>query len=158
MGKRLQCCSHFTIIPYIKFKSENAGFISVFYFPFEQVEAFVKGPDAYEKLVEELVAGHERVEATLVSNLLCVTPDPLRDFSRLTALVARLEESAAEGSVSHVLSLLGSILPTYRPGTPSGLSDIVHEAEGGAADDAPASAGDHVTVSGLSPIGPRRRT
>ena len=38
MGKRLQCCSHFTIIPYIKFKSENAGFISVFYFPFEQVE------------------------------------------------------------------------------------------------------------------------
>ena len=111
-----------------------------------------------EKLVEELVAAHEQVEATLVPNVLCVTPDPLRDFSRLTALVARLEESAAEGSVSHVLSLLGSILPTYRPGTPSGLSDIVHEAEGGAADDAPASAGDHVTASGLSPIGPRRRT
>ena len=111
-----------------------------------------------EKLVEELVAGHERVEATAVSKVLCVRPDPARDVSRLTALVVRLEESAAEGSVSGVLSLLGSILPTYRPaGLPSVL-DGAHDVEGVAAEDVPASSSDHVTASGPSPMGPRGRT
>jgi FlaA1/EpsC-like NDP-sugar epimerase len=111
-----------------------------------------------EKLVEELVADHERAESTPVSNVLCVRPDPARDLSRLAALVGRLEESAAEGSVSHVLNLLGVILPTYRPATTPGLLDGAHDVEGGAADDAPASSADHVTASGLSPTGPPRRT
>jgi FlaA1/EpsC-like NDP-sugar epimerase len=111
-----------------------------------------------EKLVEELVADHERAESTPVSNVLCVRPDPARDLSRLAALVGRLEESAAEGSVSQVLNLLGVILPTYRPATTPGLLDGPHDVEGGAADDAPASSADHVTASGLSPTGPPRRT
>jgi len=111
-----------------------------------------------EKLVEELVAGHEQVEKTSVSKVLCVRPDSARDLSRLTPLVARLEEAAAEGSVSHVLGLLGSILPDYRPTPLPGLVDGVPEAEAPAAEDAPPSTADHVTVSGLSPSGPRRRT
>ncbi|MGC3974393.1 MAG: nucleoside-diphosphate sugar epimerase/dehydratase [Nitrospira sp.] len=111
-----------------------------------------------EKLVEELVADHERVEVTSVSKVLCIRPDPARDLSRLTALVARLEESAAEGSVSHVLGLLGSILPTYRPAAIPDLLEGLHDTEGGAAEDAPAASSDQVTASGLSPIGPHRRT
>ncbi|MBS0157319.1 MAG: polysaccharide biosynthesis protein [Nitrospira sp.] len=111
-----------------------------------------------EKLVEELVAGHERVEATPVSKVLCVRPDPACDLSRLTALVASLEESAAEGSVSQVLNLLGSILPTYHPVILPGMSDGAHDAEGGTADDVPGSSVDHLTTSGPSPIGPHRRT
>lgn len=113
-----------------------------------------------EKLVEELVAGHELVEATPVSKVLCVKPDPARDLSRLPALLASLEESAAEGSVSEVLNLLGSILPTYRPAILPCMSDGAHNAEGGTVDtvdEAPGSSADHVTASGLSPIGPHRR-
>lgn len=104
-----------------------------------------------EKLVEELVADHERVEATAVSKVLCVTQDPARDLSGLMALVSRLEESAAEGSVSHVLGLLAAILPTYCPAILPGLLEGAHDAEA-------ASSTDHVTASGLSPTGPHRRT
>ena len=56
-----------------------------------------------EKLTEELVAGHETVESTAVQKVLCIRPDPARNFGQLSGLVARLEESAAEGNVSKVL-------------------------------------------------------
>ena len=110
-----------------------------------------------EKLVEELVAGHERVETTAVTKVLCVRPDPARDLSRLPALVARLEESAAEGSVSNVLSLLRSILPTYRPAVALVVQESAHDsAVVGTEEPLPASA-DIVTVSALSPTGQRRQ-
>jgi FlaA1/EpsC-like NDP-sugar epimerase len=68
-----------------------------------------------EKLIEELMADHETVEPTAVPKVLCVRPDPARNLSRLSGLVARLEESASGGSASKVQSLLGDILTTYRP-------------------------------------------
>lgn len=110
-----------------------------------------------EKLVEELVAGHERVETTAVSKVLCVRPDPARDLSRLPALVARLEESAAEGSVVHVLSLLRSILPAYRSAVAPVVQESAHDSVGiGTEKPLPASV-DIVTVSGPSPTGRPRR-
>ncbi|MCI1277969.1 MAG: polysaccharide biosynthesis protein [Nitrospira sp.] len=110
-----------------------------------------------EKLTEELVAGHETVEATSVSNVLCIRPDPARDLTQLSGLVARLEESAAEGHVSKVLALLGAILPTYGP---AGTA-LIHEG-GGETDgllleesgQAPAGIG---TVAGVAPTVPHRR-
>jgi len=106
-----------------------------------------------EKLVEELVADYETVELTVVPKILCVRPEAGRDFSRLTGLVRRLEESAAEGNSSHLQALLCRILPTYRP---SGEAPAQETA--GASDDVQSgislpSPGSIVTVAGSSRIG-----
>lgn len=110
-----------------------------------------------EKLTEELVAGHETVESTAVQKVLCIRPDPARNFAQLSGLVARLEESAAEGSVSQVLGLLRVILPAYRPAVPPVVQESAHDPVGsGTEEPLPAPAG-IVTVSGLSPtVQPRR--
>jgi FlaA1/EpsC-like NDP-sugar epimerase len=110
-----------------------------------------------EKLVEELVACHETVEATSVSKILCVRPDSTRDLSRLPGRITQLEQSAAEGSVSKVLAILCDILPTYRPSGVYPVRERVGDSDGGSPEDALSSSAGATTVAGLSPTGPRRR-
>ncbi|MCS6318640.1 MAG: polysaccharide biosynthesis protein [Nitrospira sp.] len=110
-----------------------------------------------EKLTEELVAGHETVEATSVSKVLCIRPDPARDLAQLSGLVARLEESAAEGNVSQVLALLGVILPTYCPAGTSLIHEGGGETDGLLSDDPGQSPAGIATVAGVAPTVPHRR-
>jgi len=110
-----------------------------------------------EKLTEELVAGHETVESTTVQKVLCIRPDPARNFAQLSGLVARLEESAAEGHVSKVLALLCAILPTYCP-----AGTLLSQERGGETDallsEIPAQSPAGIeTVAGLAPAAPHRR-
>ena len=110
-----------------------------------------------EKLTEELVAGHETVEATSVANVLCIRPDPARDLAQLSGLVARLEESAAEGNVSKVLALLGAILPTYGPAGTSLIHEGGGETDGPLSEDPSQSPTGIATVAGVAPNVPHRR-
>lgn len=87
-----------------------------------------------EKLIEELVSLHETVEQTAVPNVLCVRRRPIAHPVHLAALIARLEEAAAEGNMPNLTAALCAILPAYRP---SGLS--------------PSSPADAVTVVEESP-------
>ena len=110
-----------------------------------------------EKLTEELVAGHETVESTTVQKVLCIRPDPARNFAQLSGLVARLEESAAEGNVSKVLALLCAILPSYCP-----AGTLLSQERGGETDallsEIPAQSPAGIeTVAGLAPAAPHRR-
>ena len=110
-----------------------------------------------EKLTEELVAGHETVESTTVQKVLCIRPNPARNFAQLSGLVARLEESAAEGHVSKVLALLCAILPTYCP-----AGTLLSQERGGETDallsEIPAQSPAGIeTVAGLAPAAPHRR-
>lgn len=104
-----------------------------------------------EKLVEELVAQHETVEPTAVPKVRCVRPAPGRDLSRLSALVTRLEESAAEGKVSNVLGLLHTILPTYHSPARPVLQESLHGSRGLIAEDSVLSSAEVVTVAGIDP-------
>jgi FlaA1/EpsC-like NDP-sugar epimerase len=112
-----------------------------------------------EKLVEELVAGEETVEPTAIPKVLCVHPDPARDLSRLFDLVSKLEDAAAEGSVSKVLALLCRILPAYRPAAVLPGRESVGDSDDGLMpeDRLPSAAPDIVTAAGSSPTGPRRQ-
>ncbi|MGB4995001.1 MAG: polysaccharide biosynthesis protein, partial [Nitrospira sp.] len=110
-----------------------------------------------EKLTEELVADHETVESTTVQKVLCIRPNPARNFAQLSGLVARLEESAAEGHVSKVLALLCAILPTYCP-----AGTLLSQERGGETDallsEIPAQSPAGIeTVAGLAPAAPHRR-
>lgn len=110
-----------------------------------------------EKLTEELVAGHETVEATSVSKVLCIRPDPARDLAQLSGLVARLEESAAEGNVSQVLALLGATLPTYCPAGTSLIHEGGGETDGLLSEEPGQSPAGIATVAGVAPTVPHRR-
>ncbi|MBA2487577.1 MAG: polysaccharide biosynthesis protein [Nitrospira sp.] len=108
------------------------------------------GPRPGEKLVEELVAGQEAVEATSVQKILCVRHDPARDLSHLPGLIMRLEQSAAEGSVSKVLAILCDILPTYRPSDMFPVHESVGDSDVMTVQDSLPSAANAVTIAGLS--------
>jgi FlaA1/EpsC-like NDP-sugar epimerase len=84
-----------------------------------------------EKVIEELVSLHETVERTAVPKVLCVRQGQMRDPTGLPALIARLEEAAAEGNVANVLATLCDILPAYRPPglSPSSPADVVTAVE-----------------------------
>ena len=110
-----------------------------------------------EKLTEELVAGHETVESTAVQKVLCIRPDPARNFAQLSGLVARLEESAAEGNVSKVLALLCAILPTYCPAGTSLIQERGGETDALLPEDPAQSPAGIETVAGLAPTAPHRR-
>ena len=110
-----------------------------------------------EKLTEELVAGHETVESTTVQKVLCIRPDPARNFAQLSGLVARLEESAAEGHVSKVLALLCAILPTYCPAGTSFIQERGGETDGLLSEDPAQSPAGIETGAGLAPTAPLRR-
>ncbi|HAP38819.1 MAG TPA: hypothetical protein DCQ94_03575 [Nitrospira sp.] len=110
-----------------------------------------------EKLVEELVAAHERVEKTAISKVLAVVPDSGRDLTRLSTLVAQLEESAAEGSVATVLELLRTMLPSYHPSPVPATSEGSPDADNGVTEGVPAPSVDIVTAAGPSSTGSRRR-
>ncbi|MFZ1554738.1 MAG: hypothetical protein WAT38_01065, partial [Nitrospira sp.] len=78
-------------------------------------------------------------------------------FAQLSGLVARLEESAAEGHVSKVLALLCAILPTYCP-----AGTLLSQERGGETDallsEIPAQSPAGIeTVAGLAPAAPHRR-
>ncbi len=104
-----------------------------------------------EKLVEELVAAHERVEKTAVSKVLAVVPDSGRDLTRLSTLVAQLEELAAEGSVATVLELLRVILPSYHPAPIPATLDGVSCPDSGVMEEVPTTSVDVVTAAAPSP-------
>jgi len=110
-----------------------------------------------EKLVEELVARHERVEATPVSRVLCIRPDPERELPRLSRLVAQLEEAAAEGNVPKVLSMLGAILPSYQPSVQPAAQDQAREPEAVASEETASSPGGAETAVGSLPASPHSR-
>lgn len=110
-----------------------------------------------EKLVEELVAPHERVESTPVSRVLCIRQDPQWELPRLSRLVAQLEEAAAEGNVPKVLSRLSAILPTYQPSVQAASHDQVRESEAVASEETGSPAGGAETAVGSSPAAPHRR-
>jgi FlaA1/EpsC-like NDP-sugar epimerase len=110
-----------------------------------------------EKLVEELVACHETVEATPVPKVLCVRSDPARDLSQLPGLVTRLEKSAAEGNVSKMLAILRKLLPTYRPTALPAAQETVQDCDGLIPEDSRSSPADIVTVAGPLPTSLRRR-
>ena len=110
-----------------------------------------------EKLTEELVADHETVESTTVQKVLCIRPDPARNFAQLSGLVARLEESAAEGHVSKVLALLCAILPTYCPAGTSFIQERGGETDGLLSEDPAQSPAGIETGAGLAPTAPLRR-
>lgn len=130
-----------------------AGFV-----PDKDVALAYVGCRPGEKLVEELVAAHERVEETAVSKVLAVVPDSGRDLTRLSTLVAQLEDSAAEGSVATVLELLRTILPGYHPAPVPATLDGSPDADTGVVTEGvPAAAEDIVTAAGPSPTGSRRR-
>lgn len=130
-----------------------AGFV-----PDKDVALAYVGCRPGEKLVEELVAAHERVEETAVSKVLAVVPDSGRDLTRLSTLVAQLEESAAEGSVATVLELLRTILPGYHPAPVPATLDGSPDADTGVVTEGvPAAAEDIVTAADPSPTGSRRR-
>ncbi len=109
-----------------------------------------------EKLVEELIAAHERVEPTTMSKVLAIVPEAGRDVSRLAALVGQLEEVAAEGNVAMVLELLRAILPTYRPALVTTALDGLHDSEGVVTDETPVGTAPIATVSSSLPTGSRR--
>ncbi|MBI4003033.1 MAG: polysaccharide biosynthesis protein, partial [Nitrospira defluvii] len=110
-----------------------------------------------EKLVEELVAGHETLEATSAPKVLCVRQDSARLLSHLPGLITRLEESAAEGNVSNVLAVLCDILPTYRPWGVSPIHEGVGDSDGMVPADVLSSPADAVTIARLSQADSRRR-
>ncbi|MBS0170426.1 MAG: polysaccharide biosynthesis protein [Nitrospira sp.] len=119
-----------------------AGFV-----PDQDIALTYVGCRPGEKLVEELIAPYERVELTTMSKVLAVVTDSGRDASRLPALVAQLEESAAEGNVAMVLALLRTILPSYRPASGHMALDGVHDAEGGVPEEMPVGTAPSATVS-----------
>lgn len=110
-----------------------------------------------EKLREELVAGHETVESTSVPKVLCIRPDPARSLAQLSGLVARLEESAAEGNVSKVIAHLCALLPSYCPAGTSSIQEEGDGTEGHLSGDLAQSPGGTETISGLAPTVPDRR-
>lgn len=103
-----------------------------------------------EKLVEELVACREIVEHTSVSKVLCVRQAPTQSLSSLPALISRLEESAAEGSVSKVLATLCDILPLYRLSTVTRAQEHAVYSEGLTQEDVPSAPAGAVSDAGLS--------
>ena len=110
-----------------------------------------------EKLIEELVAGHETLEATSVPKITCVRKDFVYAPSNLSGLIKRLEESAAEGNVSNVLAILCDILPDYHPWGASHVNEGSGDSRGTVPADLLSSPVDAVTSAGLSPASSRRR-
>lgn len=110
-----------------------------------------------EKLVEELVADHETVEPTAVPKVLCVRPGTVRNLSHLSGLVTRLEESAAEGSVSKVLTLLCNMLPAYRPSAVFSVQESAVDSDGLISENRLTPPADTVAAAGSSPTGPHRQ-
>lgn len=106
-----------------------------------------------EKLVEELVADHETLEATSVPKVFAVRRDPADRPAHLSALIARLEESAAEGSLSNVVNLLCNILPAYRPRGLSPVRQGAADAGDKLSEDEIVSPSDAVTSAGRSRTG-----
>jgi FlaA1/EpsC-like NDP-sugar epimerase len=109
-----------------------------------------------EKLVEELVAGHERLEVTPVEKVLSVRRDPTDAPARLSDLITQLEEAAEEGSMSKVLAILCDILPAYRPWVAPPLQEEVGDAEGMMSEEVLSSSADAVPSAGLLRADPHR--
>ena len=110
-----------------------------------------------EKLVEELVAGHERLEATSVPKVLCVRQESARIPTHLSDLITRLEESAAEGSIPNVLNNLCGMLPTYRPWDVSSIHEGAGDADGIVSDDVLSSPAHAVSITGIPRAESHRR-
>lgn len=127
------------------------------YIPDEDIALTYLGCRPGEKLVEELVARRETMEPTSVPKVLCVLPDPARDLSQVFGLVTRLEEAAAEGNVSKVLSLLRTMLPTYRRPTLPVVQERLPESESVVSEDPVPSPADRSTVAGFAPSAPHGR-
>jgi FlaA1/EpsC-like NDP-sugar epimerase len=87
-----------------------AGFV-----PDRDIALTYLGRRSGEKLVEELIGRHERVEATAVHKVLCVRSERASDRTLLPALLSQLEQAAAEGQVSNLLKTLCLLVPSYQP-------------------------------------------
>jgi FlaA1/EpsC-like NDP-sugar epimerase len=118
------------------------------YIPDKDIALTYVGSRPGEKLVEELVAGHETLEVTSVPKVLCVRQGHALAAAHLPALIARLEESAAEGNVSKVVALLCAILPTYRPWAVPVVQDEAGEAHDMVSEEVVSSPADAVTIAG----------
>ncbi|KXK05397.1 MAG: polysaccharide biosynthesis protein [Nitrospira sp.] len=106
-----------------------------------------------EKLVEELVGQAERLEATAVPKVLCVRLARAPDASLLPALLARLEQAAAEGTVADLLATLCHILPSYHPSDSASGRHGLPAGSGNQPDSTGESAAPRMLAAGLSPTG-----
>jgi FlaA1/EpsC-like NDP-sugar epimerase len=84
--------------------------------PDEEIPIVFIGLRPGEKLYEELAWQNEQVEASPVDKVLRIVPDrrPMTDLG-LEAAILELERCAVEGDVTAVQTMLGRLLPGFRP-------------------------------------------